>query len=74
VASHPGKSQPGSGDIPSSSRRYNEEIAADLMNCAVAAALNPIVFGCFGQYKPARTRVAFATVGIIDAQIFQSLS
>lgn len=44
------------------------------MNCAVVATLNPIVFGCFGQYKPARTRVAFATVGIIDAQIFQSLS
>jgi len=44
------------------------------MNCDVVVTLNPIVFGCFGQYKPARTRVAFAAVGIIDAQIFQSLS
>lgn len=67
MASQPGKLQPGSGDIPSSGRRYNEEIVSELMNCGVVTALNPIVFGCVDQYKPAGTRVAFAAVGIIGA-------
>lgn len=49
-------------------------MATDLMNCSVLAAVNPIVFAGFGQYKPAGTRVAFVLGGIFGAQTILRLS